>query len=85
MKEWVGNFDAVWDNISLRAKIKEQMVKYAEASSNLKLLEAPFVVKSNDVFHLISEQVRGEVGSLDSKEIYSRWDDWVRETIKGGM
>jgi type IV secretory pathway ATPase VirB11/archaellum biosynthesis ATPase len=30
VKEWAGNWDAIWDNITLRANIKEQIVKLAD-------------------------------------------------------
>jgi hypothetical protein len=31
---------------------------------------------------MISEQVREEVGALDSKMIYERWLNWFKERIK---
>ena len=46
------------------------------------LLEAPFVVLSNDLFHKISESVREEVGELDSKKIFFNWDNWLKKEIK---
>ncbi len=85
VKEWVGNFDAVWENIMLRASIKKKIVELSEASGNRAILEAPFVVRSNDVFHIFSEQVKGELGALDSKEIYSRWEEWAKAAAKGGV
>jgi len=82
VKEWVGNWDAVWDNIMLRAKIKEALVEYANKANMLDLLEADFVVRSNDMFHILSEKIREESGSLDSKRIYFDWREWLKREIK---
>ncbi len=84
VKEWVGNFDAVWDNISLRARMKKAIVDYSISSGNANILEAPFVVASNDAFHLFSENVKKQHGSLVTEYIWDKWDSWVREQIKSG-
>ncbi|MFH0961928.1 MAG: type II/IV secretion system ATPase subunit [archaeon] len=84
VREWVGNFDAVWDNITMRTKMKKAIVDYATSSGNPNVLEAPFVIASNDAFHLFSEQVKKQHGSLVSEYIYEKWDAWVREQIKAG-
>lgn len=84
VKDWIGNFDSVWDNINLRANVKQALVEYADASANPALLEAPFVVRSNDMFHLISEKVRKENGSLVSKYILEQWTDWLKSSVKVG-
>ncbi len=82
VKEWAGNWDAVWDNINLRAKIKERLVEYAKKSKMMDLLEAPFVILSNDYFHRISDKIREEVGFLDSKRIYFEWNEWLKRAVK---
>ncbi len=82
VKEWAGNWDAVWDNITLRAKVKEQMVKLAEKAKNMELLEAEFVVLANDQFHRISDQIKDEVGALDSSRIFFEWNEWLKAQIK---
>lgn len=81
-KEWAGNWNAVWDNILLRARIKETIVNYSRKLNNPSLLEAPFVIRSNDMFHMLSDKVKEEVGSMDSKEIYTQWLDWMGREIK---
>jgi hypothetical protein len=81
-KEWAGNWNAVWDNILLRARIKETIVDYSKKLKNPAFLEAPFVIRSNDMFHLLSDKVKEELGSLDSKEIYNQWLDWLNREIK---
>lgn len=82
VKEWAGSWDAVWDNILLRAKTKETLVEYATKSKMLNLLEADFVVLANDEFHKISDTIRQEVGNLDSKRIFFDWNEWLKRTIK---
>ena len=77
-----GNWDAVWDNITLRAKIKETLVEFAKKVNNLNLLEAGFVIQANDEFHRISDSVKDEVGSLDSKRIFFDWNEWLKRTYK---
>jgi type IV secretory pathway ATPase VirB11/archaellum biosynthesis ATPase len=82
VREWKGNWDGVWSNIQLRAKVLETIVKISEQTKNEEILEAPTVILSNSMFHLISEEVRKEIGSLDSKEIYSRWLNWFKDYVK---
>ncbi|MBS3104822.1 type II/IV secretion system ATPase subunit [Candidatus Woesearchaeota archaeon] len=82
VKEWAGDWDAVWDNIMLRAKIKESLVDFANKTSNLGLLEADFVIQSNDQFHKISERIKDEIGNLDSKRILFDWNEWMKRHVK---
>jgi len=82
VKEWAGNWDSVWDNIQLRAKIKETITNFAVKQKDLSLLEAPFVIQCNDEFHRISDKVKEEVGALDSKRIFFEWNEWMKRSIK---
>jgi len=82
VKEWAGNWDAVWDNIMLRAKIKEAMTNYALKANRPDLLEADFSIIANDSFHKCSDMVKEEVGSLDSKRIFFHWNEWMKRQIK---
>ena len=82
VKEWAGDWDAVWDNITLRAKIKEALVGFAAKQNMPWLLEADFVIQSNDQFHKISETIREEIGALDSKRIFFDWNEWLKRHVK---
>ena len=82
VKDWAGNWDSVWENILLRAKIKQTLVDIAAKTGNPDLIEAQFVIQSNDQFHKISDSVREEVGSLDSDKIYFEWNEWFRRHVK---
>src|SRR3989338_5993984 len=82
VKEWSGSWDAVWDNILLRSKMKERIVEISKKSKMPNLLEADFVVMANDEFHKISDNIRQETGILDSKKIFFEWDEWLKRSIK---
>jgi archaeal flagellar protein FlaI len=82
VKEWAGNWDAVWDNIMLRTKVKEMLLDYSVKAKDDSILEASFVVNANDAFHNISDKVLDMRGKLDSKEILFRWEDWLKMEIK---
>jgi len=82
VREWHGAWDLVWDNILLRAKIKQTVADFANNLKRPDILEADWIVESNEAFHLISDQVRKEVGSLDSKMIYEKWLEWFKEKLK---
>ncbi|MFH1248740.1 MAG: ATPase, T2SS/T4P/T4SS family [archaeon] len=82
VKGWAGNWDAVWDNITLRAKIKEEIVKTADKTGMLELLESQFNSRSNNAFHEISDRVRQEVGLPEGKIVFREWQDWLKSDLK---
>ena len=82
VRDWRGAWDLVWENILLRTKIKQTMTDYSSELNRPDILEADWVTAGNDVFHIISDQVRQEVGALDSKIIYERWLQWFKARLK---
>jgi type IV secretory pathway ATPase VirB11/archaellum biosynthesis ATPase len=82
VREWAGNWEAAWDNILLRANIKQELVSTADKLKRPELLEANFAVLANDEFHRISERVRDELGALDSKRIFAEWNEWLKRAVK---
>ncbi len=82
VREWHGRWEIMWDNIQLRAKMKKSIFDYAEKLERPEILEANWTVKSNEMFHLISDQVKQEVGGLDSDMIYERWEKWFKDRLK---
>ncbi len=82
VKEWSASWDAVWDNILLRTKIKDTLVSVSAQAGMPDLLEAAFVIQSNDEFHRIGEVVREEMGYLDSKRIFFDWNEWFKRKVK---
>jgi len=82
VKGWAGNWDAVYDNILLRAKIKKEIIDVAEKIGNDRLLESEFNVLANDAFHKISDKIRQEIGLPLSKRVFPEWQKWLNEEIK---
>lgn len=82
VKGWAGDWDAVYDNIQLRAKIKEELVRVAEKSGKPELLEADFTVLSNHAFHRISNEIREEIGLPKSERVFPEWQKWLNEQVK---
>ena len=80
--DFVGNWDAVWENILLRGKLKELIVKYSDKANDPDMLEAPFVIKSNDRFHNIVGEVKEKTGTLDPKLIYKEFESWIKREAK---
>jgi len=83
IKGWAGNWDAVYDNILLRAKIKKELVNIADKIKNPKILEAKFNTDANHAFHRISDKVREEVGLPVSDRVFSVWQKWLNSEVKG--
>ena len=71
----------IWDNITLRGKIKQLQVDTAIKIKNDSILEAKPVIDANDQFHKISERVNNEFGTLDSKKIYSQFEVWYKNYV----
>jgi archaeal flagellar protein FlaI len=82
VKGWAGNWDAVWDNILLRQKVKEELVKVSENIKNPNILEASFCAKANNVFHETSEKIREEIGLPSSDRVFPEWQKWLNTEIK---
>jgi type IV secretory pathway ATPase VirB11/archaellum biosynthesis ATPase len=84
VKEWSGNWEAVWENIKLRTMMKETLVKFAEKLRLPELMEAEWVTLSNNEFHLIAERLREESGEVNPKLAYAEWEKWLRLRINKG-
>jgi hypothetical protein len=88
VKEWVGNWDAVWDNINLRGNVKQMLVDYAHKTGRIigpaGLLEADFIVEANDMFHRIFAKLKEETGYPDSKRVLTEYEHWLKNRIKKG-
>ncbi len=86
VKGWAGDWDAVWDNVVLRSKMKEEVVSFASKMERGDLLEGEFTVRSNNAFHQISDEVVEEIGLPMSKRVFPEWKKWLeRESKKLGL
>ena len=82
VRGWAGNWDAVYDNILLRAKVKNEIVNLAELTGKKEILEAEFNAISNHQFHRISDEVIEEAGLPMSDKVFPRWQKWLNSEIK---
>jgi len=80
--DFAGNWDAVWENIILRGELKQILVEKSVELKDSDLIEAPFVIKCNDRFHLLAEEVKEAKGKLDTSEIKRRWLNWFDRELK---
>jgi archaeal flagellar protein FlaI len=80
--DFAGNWDAVWQDILVRAKYRETLVNKAVELKDMDMLEAPFVILCNDMFHIFYEKVKKKTGKLDHKKIYQEWESWFDQEIK---
>lgn len=82
IKEFVGDWDALWRNIQLRAQCKEEIVKQPLENEDPSLLEFEFVVNANDQYHLLADEVLAKVGKLDSDRILFEYKEWLNKEVK---
>ncbi len=82
VRGWAGNWDAIYDNILLRARIKQEIVDISEKTKNYKILEAKFNTAANHSFHRISDSVRQEIGLPFGERVFPAWQKWLNQEIK---
>ena len=82
IKEFAGDWSAVWNNIQLRADCKKALIELSIEVNDPSLLEAEFVIKANDSFHLLSEKVKVETGKLDPVRIFFEYNEWLKKEVK---
>ncbi|MEK6901395.1 MAG: type II/IV secretion system ATPase subunit, partial [Nanoarchaeota archaeon] len=82
IKEFAGNWDALWENIQLRADCKQTLLDVASELNDPSLLEAKFVIKANDLFHLISDTAKEKKGRKSSADILFEFKDWMKREGK---
>ena len=83
VKGWAGNWDAVYDNILLRGKIKQEIVNMSDRRGRPDILEAECNSISNNMFHQFSKEVQQDVGLPESKRVFDLWKKWAKEEVKG--
>ncbi|MBS3152537.1 Flp pilus assembly complex ATPase component TadA [Candidatus Woesearchaeota archaeon] len=82
VREWAGNWGAIWENILLRAKIKKTLVEYAKNYNVPDLLEAKTAIQMNDEFHRVSDRINQELGKLEPNKIFFEWEESLKKYIK---
>ncbi|HLF54004.1 MAG TPA: ATPase, T2SS/T4P/T4SS family, partial [Candidatus Nanoarchaeia archaeon] len=79
VRGWAGNWDAVYDNILLRGKIKQEIVDLSDKLGKPELLEAKFNSLSNNAFHMISDKIRQEIGIPLGDRVFPDWKKWLHD------
>lgn len=82
VKGWAGNWDAVYDNILLRARIKQEMVNISEKLKMPELLEAKWNSLSNNIFYSSSDEIRREIGLPISERVFPLWLERFKREIQ---
>ena len=82
VRGWAGNWEAIYDNILLRAKIKKEIVDVAKITGDEDILEAKFNTRSNHEFHKISDEISQEIGLPMSDRVFPAWQQWLNEEVK---
>jgi len=83
VKGWAGDWDAVYDNILLRGKIKQEIVDISNKLNDPQLLEAKFNSLSNNMFHQFSKEVQNEIGLPLGEKVFPLWQNWLRDKVRG--
>ena len=82
VKEWEGNWDRVYENIELRANIMKLITDYAKKLKRPDLLEADFVIPSNEAFHRVSERIAQKQGYATPKRVLLEYEIWLKAKLK---
>lgn len=82
IKEFAGDWDAIWNNILLRAEAKQAIVDLFVQSGDASLLEADVVIRANDQFNLISDRIKNKTGKLGNAEILFEYKEWLKKEVK---
>ena len=82
VKGWAGNWDAVYDNIILRGKIKQEIVDISKKIGKPEIMEAKFNALSNDKFHRISRDITQEIGLPIGDRVFPEWQKWLQEKVR---
>jgi len=83
VKGWAGNWDAAYDNILLRAKVKQELVDTSIKAKIPLLLEAKFNSLSNNMFQQFSKDVQEDVGLPEGKLVFPKWQEWLKKQVEG--
>lgn len=81
VKEFAGNWDAVWNNIELRAKSKRVIVEQSLRINDPNLLEAEFTMLCADQLRLILDRAK-DSGTVDNDRIFFEYEEWLSKEVR---
>lgn len=79
--EFAGNWEALWNNILLRSKTKELIVNYSKKEKNNDLLEADFIIKCNDMLHILISKSKETSKHTNNEKVLFEWEEWLKKEI----
>ncbi|MEM3126484.1 MAG: ATPase, T2SS/T4P/T4SS family [Candidatus Woesearchaeota archaeon] len=82
IKEFAGNWEAIWNNILLRARMKKALVDAAVKTKDDDMLEAQFIIRANDALHLAIDKVKEDEGVIDDEKVFFLFNTWLEREIK---
>ncbi len=82
IKEFTGNWDALWENVMLRAKTKDLLVRMSAEVKDPEMLEVEFVIKANDILHILQDKLKTDRGTIDSKKVFIEWSEWLKKEVR---
>jgi len=81
VRGWAGNWDAVYDNILLRGRVKQEIVNISDKLKRPELLEARFCNLANTIFHKVSDEVTMDIGIPEPERVFNEWKERVDKVI----
>ena len=81
IKEFAGDWDAIWNNIQLRANCKQAVVDIALENNDPSLLEAGLTIKANDQFLILSDKIKGNGSSAANDRILFEFKEWLKKEV----
>lgn len=78
-KSWGMNEYQTRRNIEARSRIREMIVDCGRKADRTSLLEAPFLIRSNNTFRQLIEKHHGE-GPIDYDGVLREWKDWFNKS-----
>jgi flagellar protein FlaI len=82
-RKWGIKEAEVMNNLELRARVQWALVKTSAELNIPKLLEAEFVVSSNNALHQLLEEQLQLHKVIDYNGTFQRWHDWLKGEIPG--
>jgi len=80
-RKWGIKQAEVMRNLELRARVQWAIVKASAELGIPKLLEAEFVIRSNNALHQLLEEQLQLHRTVDYRETFRRWQDWLEEEV----
>lgn len=75
------SWENIWKMIEILAETKKTLVEYSKATGNREILEADFVVLSNEIVYKLIEESIEKYEDLNKEEILEKYKKWLKEKV----